>query len=246
MPSFEYFCGANVHLYINGMPTLEAAGLSYSIRESRRPIFGYSSRLYDALGRGQVIVEGTLLINYVHQDYLYTALNYNARTDKFNELTPNAPIQSLFNEPDYTDIKRYLEEELLLLSGEDSKLKNKVQDLLGTVASRANQQSNLAQVASNSVSLEQSSYYDVHGMLPTYNPHDMNQVTIRAIFGDPLNPRSTGFALTGLAFTGRGQQIQIDHEVIVEAYSFIARNVWSIKPPNSFISVEYENKIESE
>jgi len=68
---YEYFSGANVVLSIEDFPVSQAAGFSMQIQESKVPIYGYSSRHFDAIARGRVLVSGTLIINYVHHDYLF-------------------------------------------------------------------------------------------------------------------------------------------------------------------------------
>lgn len=78
---FEYFCGANVYLTIGDMPLLEVAGLSVSISENKRPLYGYASRHFNAVARGNVLVQGQLLINYVHQDYLFQAIRLGMNID---------------------------------------------------------------------------------------------------------------------------------------------------------------------
>lgn len=77
---FEYFAGANVIVSVGSMPVLEAAGISYDARDSKTPIYGYSSRHYDAVACGQVIIQGQLLLNYVHQDYLFQAIDMGNST----------------------------------------------------------------------------------------------------------------------------------------------------------------------
>jgi hypothetical protein len=72
---YEYFCGANTVLYFNGTPALEIAGLSFTIVEGKRPLYGYSSRFFDGVARGNVIVEGSLLVNMVDSAYLVGLLD---------------------------------------------------------------------------------------------------------------------------------------------------------------------------
>ena len=71
---YEYFCGANTVIEVEGQPLFECAGLSFSIRESKVPFYGYSSRHFDAVGSGQVLVQGSLIINYIHNNYLYESI----------------------------------------------------------------------------------------------------------------------------------------------------------------------------
>lgn len=67
---YDYFSGANIYVNINGVPALEVAGISYQVQDSTAPIYGYSSRIFDAVALGQKIVRGTLIINFIQPNYL--------------------------------------------------------------------------------------------------------------------------------------------------------------------------------
>lgn len=67
---YSYFSGANCYVKINGIPALEMAGISYQVQESTQPIFGYSSRIFDAVAMGQKIVRGNFVINFIAPNYI--------------------------------------------------------------------------------------------------------------------------------------------------------------------------------
>jgi hypothetical protein len=67
---YSYFSGANCFVKLNGMPALEMAGISYQVQESTQPIYGYSSRIFDAVAMGQKIVRGNFVINFVSPNYI--------------------------------------------------------------------------------------------------------------------------------------------------------------------------------
>lgn len=67
---YDYFCGANVFVNINGLPALETAGISYQVQDSTSPIYGYSSRIFDAVAIGQKIIRGSMIINFIQPHYL--------------------------------------------------------------------------------------------------------------------------------------------------------------------------------
>jgi len=204
---FEYFCGANVLIRIDDIPVLEAAGLSYSINESKIPIYGYSSRLFDAVARGQVIIQGTLLINYVHQDYLFHALNMareRAQAGVAVELTNGNPGSPGF----VGETIKAVANDSYQAIGNVQALKDKFWNTQGPIVGG-----------------------EIHD---TYNPHDDGDgYDIKVTFGeqdDFYRPNGqTGYILRGVQFMGRSTTVRIDEEVIVEAYPFIARNVYSLK-----------------
>jgi hypothetical protein len=199
---FEYFCGANVFVTIGDMPILEVAGLSVSISENKRPIYGYASRHFNAVARGNVLVQGQLLINYIHQDYLYHAIKLG-----MNEVSlANDPIE--FN----TNF-----------------------DAMSAVSN--------AEVGSAQAMAElQRMYWNSGGLLnstiPNRNPHDAaNGINLKVIFGDEnteLNGSSgkVNYVISNLHFLGRSSVINISEDVLIESYSFIARDIIGINRPS--------------
>lgn len=212
---FEYFCGANVIVSVNDMPLLEAAGISYQAQDSKMPIYGYSSRHYDAVAQGQVIIQGTLLVNYVHQDYLFRAI----------ELAGGGGGES-----------QYTGE---IVPGVNA-------DLTGLVADYAQAQSFITEMKRQywDNELPDSSFSSV---INSYNPFDIaGGVDIVIAFGRSSSAEPAGRTaalLTDVHFTGRSSAIRIDEDVIVEAYDFFARDVFSLRnrPPGLPVNPEAQN-----
>lgn len=202
---FEYFCGANVIVSVGNMPLLEAAGIQYEARDSKMPIYGYSSRHYDAVASGQVIVSGTLLVNYVHQDYLFRAI----------ELSNGGPA------PDTGAVDP--------ISGANA-------DLSGMVGDYAQAQAFVENMKAQywNSGLTESTFSPI---VNSYNPFDISGgVDVTIAFGQQDTSRPAGktaVLLVDLHFTGRSKAIRIDEDVIVEAYDFFARDVFSLRnrPP---------------
>lgn len=71
----EYFSGAQVSLYIGDIWVDEITTLSYGYTQSRQPIYGYASTLYDDLSEGQILVQGQFTINFKEAGYLWLILN---------------------------------------------------------------------------------------------------------------------------------------------------------------------------
>jgi len=210
MPDFDYFCSANVAVYIGSQPLLDAAGISYDIQESRRPIYGYSSRFFDAVSRGNVLVTGDLLVNYINQDYLFDAINSSLGIDTSvsaglptvtDEVTPDVDIlDSISRSGSAETIKQYENAFWNVGPGGESNAPGQATQIRNT-----------------------------------FNPIDMSGgVSIKVVFGEQGGTVQNGqssFLLEGVHFTSRGQRIVVDQEVIVEQYSFIARNVRTLQNP---------------
>ena len=211
---FEYFCGANVIVSIGDMPVLEAAGISYEARDSKMPIYGYSSRHYDAVADGQVIVQGYILLNYVHQDYLFRAI----------ELRNGSTTSAVNQEP---------------IAG----LEDVDFDFGGLAGDYAQAQQFITQMKQQywNSQLQSGTFSPI---VNSHNPFDVSGgVDITIAFGqqDASRPAGqTAALLVDVHFTGRSTEIKIDEDVIVEAHQFFARDVFSLRnrPPGMVINPE--------
>lgn len=82
---YDYFCGANVHISIAGQPVYEVAGIRYQEESSTMPIYGYSSRIFDAVATGQKIIKGHFIINFIHPNYIANILNNGFKSALLNQ-----------------------------------------------------------------------------------------------------------------------------------------------------------------
>lgn len=69
----DFFSGANVGVWFGGVLFSEAIGIEYSLVQSKRPIYGWASQLFDAVADGIVQAAGTLYINF-RQAHLFKAM----------------------------------------------------------------------------------------------------------------------------------------------------------------------------
>ena len=213
---FEYFSSANIVIYLQDFPLLEAVGLAYDIKESKRPLYGYSSRFFDAVARGQVIAVGQLLVNYVHQDYLFRAVEL-ARNGQGTGLVDITSTKEIIVPADQNEVFKAINEEGVEASQE--LIESKVQQYWNETPDKA------AEVE----------VWDTYNMLDHYGGFN-----IKAAFGEQDSSQrngQTGYLLTSVHFTGQAQQIEISPEVSIVAYSFLARNVHSLKNPRMVVKV---------
>jgi hypothetical protein len=203
---FEYFCGANVVVSVEGLPILEAAGISYEARDSKMPIYGYSSRHYDAVAAGQVIIQGTLLINFVHQDYLFRAIQRGLGQRDGPNRTTTIPAPAIPG--DAADLKALSKD----FETASAFIQN-MRDMYWT----------------NKLAGE----LPFSEVVPSYSPHDiMGGLDLTIAFGEQSATRpagTTAVRLRDVHFTGRGNVVKIDEDVIVESYPFFARDVYSLR-----------------
>lgn len=70
----DYFSGSQMFLYIGDVWVDEITQLQYRTDQTKRPIFGYASQLWDDCAAGQVMVQGMFTINFKEQGYLWAVL----------------------------------------------------------------------------------------------------------------------------------------------------------------------------
>ena len=58
----EFFGGADTYIYINDKLYKDISAIQYSVREQKKPIYGYASRLYDDVANGVRIVQGLIKV----------------------------------------------------------------------------------------------------------------------------------------------------------------------------------------
>ena len=220
---YEYFCGANVQVWVgkgtDKFPLLEAAGISYSLSESRMPIYGYSSRHFDMTARGQVIVQGSIVVNFVDHEYFSRAIALGARNDRL-ELTDkdiaeiNAEKRALENQFNRGELANTLINDYQNNIALVNQLKNKYW--------RQNQELTQAPDAPMNA-------------IDNYWPID-----IKITFGETVPSNSfsgmTGLVLEDVYFTSRSLPINISENVIVEEHGFFARNVSPIRDQYEILS----------
>ena len=200
---FEYFCGANVLVRVGDMPLLEATGLSLSIQESKRPIYGYSSRHFDAVALGQVLVQGQLVINYVHQDYLYHAIRAGLGIEDIE------PVQEQMPEVEIDDYMSSL--------GQNPELDGEF------IAALKSQfwSGDFSSGAESVINPTRNPHDNFSG------------INLRVTFGEQdlsyKNTGVTGIFVRDVYFVGRSNVISISEDVVVEAYPFIARDIQSLR-----------------
>ena len=74
-----YFTSAQARLYIGNLFIDQMHTIQFALQQNNIPVFGYCSEFVDAYSRGRSLVQGQLVINYVHSGYLYAALKQYAK-----------------------------------------------------------------------------------------------------------------------------------------------------------------------
>ena len=207
---YEYFCGANCVVEIDGVQVTEISGITFSAQETKRPIYGYSSRHFDAIARGQVLVRGSLIIPFVHRDYLFRVLQMGR--------IGQAGVQGI-PAPELRDGSEVLAEALTAIELDPINAEANMEAL------REKYWDVAARVRGKSASSR---------LYGTYNAYDMEQTcNIKITFGERSAENAFGgkqnLLISDVAIISRGIPIQISSDCIMEEYGFFARNLWSLK-----------------
>lgn len=234
---YEYFTGANVIIRINNKAMLEAAAISYSYADSKQPIYGYSSRLFDAVAPGQQIVRGSVVINYVYDNYLVDCIRrgsldigssvpsqgidpnksmdqlVNQYINEGREATASGYNYSIQGETGIAGLQRESLSDLDDLKELEEAIKDKKEKYWGNQEGITGP--NNEQFAADAAGVNSGG-----GLY--LNPLDLGGgVKIKIEFGNG----GEYLIMDEVHFTGRGNAIQIDENVIVEEYSFISRRL---------------------
>jgi len=85
----EYFSGSQAAVYIGDCLVDEVIDFQYSLNQSKQPIYGYASQLWDDVSFGNVIVQGQFTVNFKESGYLWLVLHrykaMNLATDNILE-----------------------------------------------------------------------------------------------------------------------------------------------------------------
>lgn len=71
--TFQYdaVSGAQIKVQLGEDVILEdCTAVQFTLTQSKKPVYGYHSQLFDAIAPGVVIVHGRLWLNFIHQGYL--------------------------------------------------------------------------------------------------------------------------------------------------------------------------------
>ncbi len=93
--SVDYFSGAQCALYVGDIWVDEVTSISYSVSQSRRPLYGYADQLFKDMSKGQVIIQGEFTINFKESGYIWLVLDhYRQRIKGLSSLIPPNPFAS--------------------------------------------------------------------------------------------------------------------------------------------------------
>lgn len=198
---YDFYSGANIGIWISDVLIATAIGIEFSVIQTKRPVYGWASQLYDGVAGGIVQVSGSLYMNF-RQAHEFTSI-----IDHYSRVPSGAgsAFIPVFND---NQMANYV----------TSLTNNQIDLLQDRVWGKKESSGNPApeDIKSWAQSIRRP---DAHA----------NGVDIMITYGDYMTdipaPNSTMRRIYNAHITGFGQSLEDDGRPVVEAYNFLARQV---------------------
>jgi hypothetical protein len=211
---YEYFSGANIVVSFGQEIIDEAVGISYNVMDSKQPIYGYSSVMFDAVAPGQILVQGSLAINFRTTNYLFSKITrdkYRANDITLQSIQDGAAAASNAN-----DLPALKDPEKVKTRLHEALKKGNQEEIMALMQ-------RLRMLYTSQDVIEQADFTTI-----SKSPLSAGPVNITITYGDKPNTGRPGdgvhtINIISAFFVGRASTIQIDETVIIEEYPFFAR-----------------------
>ncbi|MBD3268407.1 hypothetical protein GF373_17205 [bacterium] len=223
----EYFSGSQVFIYLGDVFIDEITTFQVEVTQSKTPLFGYASELWDAIANGPKIVKGAFSINFKEEGYMFTILDYyREQKGKNSVLNPYRPNNS---------IARANIERVLSLDEGDERLYKFYHNLGNYASEKQTSGSGIDRAENLFEAFEDAIWKNTKGLKTSRNSrlasrtalnHKLNGFNIYIQFGDFTNDLAnhTLFKIEDVHLVGDAMSIVADGQPVQEVYSFIARN----------------------
>lgn len=220
---YDYYSGVNVSIYIGDVLIDEINHLRFTLEQSKKPVYGYSSYNWNFMAKGTTIVHGSFTINFKESGYLYYILDHVNKNSSIDPVTG----EPLLGAPKQSADDKILRRNIERIHGPNNNASPSAYDLYNDLASLDDKEfENVAETFEDVVwgggsrSMEQIARTERR---PDYKP----QFDIYLTYGNLEDPSAnhTVKRITGVELVTIGQMIEISGEPIQEAYSFMARDV---------------------
>lgn len=210
----KYYSSNDAMILIGDYFVDEAVAIAYSFKESKIPIYSYNSKFFKRVATGKTIVQGTLTINYIHDDYFNNLISVYKKDKEVVSLAPQ------IIGPNDDIIKNKNEIAKVLASNPAQR-----REIFDRIKSRRNQIKNLLEnQTKENFSLD---FENLNS--PTTNMNmftDYGPVNILVTHDNPLHEEgNVRRIIKNVYFTGLEHQAHPTGQTQVETYSFFAEQV---------------------
>lgn len=232
----EYFTGSQCAMYIGDILVDEVVRLEFEARQSKKPIYGYASTLYDDMSRGQFILTGNFSVNFKEAGYLWLVLNEykkrNAGIDKMGEKGLN-PFRTVTGQSESTvnnNIERIINKEMSV--GEQRQALTGLLGYAATTRARGGVggAENIFETFENYVWGGKSRTKDGRDVSANRRPddNDLQGFDIYVVFGDYVgndNINHTVQLIKDVHILNSHKVLDITGDPVLESYQFVAREL---------------------
>ncbi|RKZ07404.1 hypothetical protein DRQ25_11655 [Candidatus Fermentibacteria bacterium] len=68
--AFSYYSGSQISIWFGDIWVEDVTQISFQYNQEKRPIYGYASQYFDAVAKGQVLIQGNFVVNFREKGYL--------------------------------------------------------------------------------------------------------------------------------------------------------------------------------
>ena len=238
----DYFSGAQMFLYIGDVWVDEITSLQYTTMQSKTPLYGYASQLWDDCAAGQVMVQGAFSINYKEQGYLWAVLrrffNFTGEATRMAVARNDRGLLSgrnNFNRPakgsNVNKIKRQTIESVSQGKATRGELYNFYQGMAGYATTQVNNPrdkafEDIVEAFEDQIWAAETDNNDLNTQLRRTDANEFDGFDMYVVFGNyaTAGANHTVQKIIDVRLTSQGKTIKIDGEPIQEVYQFIARS----------------------
>jgi len=229
--NLDYYSGAQAAMFIENMLIDEVTSLQWTVQQSKVPIYGYASQVFDEMAKGTIIVQGSFSINYVEAGYLHAVLSHvhkygikaenpemrlaEANLEELNKIAISNWIGSNLNEEGTSgqmwDSYKKLKEAYQLQGKNFTTLTSQINDYVwGVDGDSRLGKGQLDQLDEN---------------LRRTDQRHLNGFDIYVRFNHEGTLQDTITKIENVHLVGKSQTVVIDENPVQEVYSFYAKNV---------------------
>lgn len=211
----DYFSGCDVNVYFGDVWVDEIVSIQFAMQEQVLPIYGYNSYTYDAIARGNRIIQGSFRINFKESLYLKMVAN-EATYDRAHDTNKNKVPFLYTQTPLENTIEATINKTRNSSKAEFEKLADNYERALWGVADTTKE--SIARLSNDSDPYFRPNHSGFSVMItfgPTAERYKYNNV-----FAD-----ETTVTITGVELTSVSQVIQPSGETIFEEYGFLAKDL---------------------
>ena len=210
-----YYSGGQAQVYYDDVFLDEISSLNFTTVTNKSPIYGYSSTYFDTVAKGNILIQGSFVINFVTTNYL-SIIAESIRQRKEGILAE-------------TDSDGILIRPTVTIPGTGTVLSDKMTSF--QLQQAINQIRGLGNKEFLELSQRIQNSKGVSAALSNDKFYTLKPFEIFAVFGDEndLSSNHTVKKIKDVYLTGQAQVINSSGEVIQEQYSFIARDIGDIE-----------------